>query len=354
MKRVALLLMTLILFFLIGCKNHISQLEEDILKEAKNIEEKSIEQQPEDKNNKKEEQGIPSPLSGIYASKDKVNRRPVAIMFDNHPKARWQSGLSQGEIIYEFMVEAPYTRYMGIYLINDPESIGPIRSSRPYFVTALLEYDPIYVRIGGSPQAKRDIIQLGIADIDGLSGNNKVFWRNKEVGKSSPHNMYTSMRAIRRAQESKGYNLIGDYRGFKFHEEDKEIEGFAATNVDIHYYNNNTTSYVYNSNEKVFYRKKDGMEHYDELDNTPIIAKNIIIQEAETKIIDKDGRLSIDLIGEGKGKYITNGKGIDIRWSRKSRNSKTYYYDERGKEIILNPGITWIQVVKKDTNIDIY
>ncbi len=63
-------------------------------------------------------------------------------MFDNHPSARWQSGLSQAEIVYEFLVEAPYTRYMGIYLINEPELIGPIRSSRPYFITTLLEYDP--------------------------------------------------------------------------------------------------------------------------------------------------------------------------------------------------------------------
>lgn len=96
--------------------------------------------------NKEEEvkqEGIQSRLSGIYASEEKVNRRPVAIMFDNHPRARWQSSLKDAEIVYEFMVEAPYTRYMGIYLINDPKSIGPIRSSRPYFISTLLEFDAV-------------------------------------------------------------------------------------------------------------------------------------------------------------------------------------------------------------------
>ena len=88
--------------------------------------------------------------------------------------------------------------------------------------------------------------------------------------------------------------------------------------------------------------------------NSPIKAKNIIIQEAKTKIIDSEGRLSIDLVGEGKGKYITNGKGIDIKWSKKSRNSKTYYYDKNGKEIVLNPGTTWIQVVSMNPNMDIH
>lgn len=59
--------------------------------------------------------GIPSPLSGIYAEEEKVNRRPVAVMFDNHNRARWQAGLKDAEIVYEFLVEAPYTRYLGIF-----------------------------------------------------------------------------------------------------------------------------------------------------------------------------------------------------------------------------------------------
>ena len=79
---------------------------------------------------------------------------------------------------------------MAIFLINDPESIGPIRSSRPYFVSALLEYDPVYVRVGGSPEAKRDIKELKIADIDGLSSSNKVLWKNRRLVKGRPITLY--------------------------------------------------------------------------------------------------------------------------------------------------------------------
>ena len=348
MKKLIIILMILSLSLLCGCKkDDITEIEDEILKEENTIED------IEEEEIKEEKEGIPSPISGLYAPEDKVNRRPIAIMFDNHPKARWQSGLSQAEIVYEFMVEAPYTRYMGIYLINEPESIGPVRSSRPYFVTTLLEYDPIYVRVGGSARAKQDIIQLKIADIDGLSSSNKVLWKNNKVGKKAPHNTYTSMEAIRKAGEERGYKPNGDYKGFKFHEDDTDIEGFSANKILINYYKNNTTLYIYNEEEKTYYRKKDGKGHYDELENLPVKAKNIIIQEAKTKVIDNEGRLSIDLIGEGKGKYITNGKGIDIKWSKKSRNSKTYYYDEKGNEIVLNPGVTWIQVVNTRPNIDI-
>ena len=344
MKKMFLLM---ILFLLTACaKNETQIIEEEILHEAEEIEENEemIEIIKE---------GIPSPISGMYALEDKVNRRPIVIMFDNHPRARWQSGLSQAEIVYEFLVEAPYTRYMGVYLIKEPESIGPIRSSRPYFVTTLLEYDPVYVRVGGSPQAKKDILQLKIADIDGLSSSNKVLWKNKSVGKKAPHNTYTSMETIRKTQKERGYRLLGEYQGFRFHEEDKDISGFDAEKVVINYYKDNITEYSYNPEEKLYYRKKDGKDHIDELDKSSIVAKNIIIQEAKTRIIDNEGRLEIDLIGEGKGKFITNGKGIDIKWSKESRNKKTYFYDENGKEIILNPGITWIQVVRTEPDIEV-
>ncbi|NMB09024.1 MAG: DUF3048 domain-containing protein [Tissierellia bacterium] len=347
MKKIIILM---ILFLLTACTRQETRLiEKEILEEAEETE--KVEEAEKTVEVKKE--GVPSPLSGIYVSENRVNRRPVAIMFDNHPSARWQSGLSQAEIVYEFLVEAPYTRYMGIYLINEPELIGPIRSSRPYFVTTLLEYDPIYIRVGGSPQAKKDIIQLKIADIDGLSSSNKVFWKNRNVRKKPPHNTYTSMEVIRKTQEDRKYKLLGEYEGFKFHEEDEDIVGDIANEIIINYFKNNITKYIYNSEEKLYYRQKDGKEHIDEFDKSPIVAKNIIIQEANTKIIDSEGRLAIDLIGEGKGKYITNGKAIDINWSKKSRSSKTIFSNKNGEEIVLNPGITWIQVVKTNPDIEI-
>lgn len=296
-------------------------------------------------------EGIPSPLSGIYGEEEKINRRPVAIMFDNHPRARWQAGLKDAEIVYEFLVEAPYTRYMGIYLMNDPEALGPIRSARPYFITASLEYDGVYVHVGGSPQAQSDVKSLKLADIDGLSSSNKVFWRKSH--KKMPNNLYTSMEVLRSTQEDRKYRLMGEYTPFKFKEDEEDMEGLEAKNVIIHYRKNNTTEYNYDSESKDYKRKKDGENHIDEIDSSSIVAKNIIIQEANTKVIDNIGRLDIQLIGEGKGKYISNGKYIDITWSKNSKASKTIYYDLNDEEIILNPGITWIQIVEPNTVIEI-
>lgn len=321
--------------------------------EKEEIEEQKNDENKEDKSNTVEKVGIPSPLSGIYGPEEKVNRRPVAVMFDNHPRARWQAGLSKAEVVYEFLVEYPYTRYMGIFLLNEPAHIGPIRSARPYFITALLEYDPIYVRVGGSEAAKADVRNLKIADIDGLASSSKVFWRYYKTGKKIPNNMYSSMEAIRKEQKRRNYRQTGNYQGFKFNEEDSSIEGKDAKTVIVRYNKQNTTKYVYDDKEKVYKRYKDGKLHVDELDNSPIIAKNIIIQKARTKVIDNEGRLSIDLVGEGKGIYITNGKAMEITWKKDSRRSRTVFYDSSKNEIRLNPGVTWIQVTKLNTSITI-
>ena len=342
MKKILLILILLLSIILIGCNRSEPEKEKSEIEIIGKKEEENIVEKKE---------GIPSPLSGIYAPEEKVKRRPVAVMFDNHPSARWQAGLSQAEIIYEFLVEAPYTRYMGIYLINDPEEIGPIRSSRPYFVTTLLEYDPIYVRVGGSVEAKKDIAVFNIADIDGLTSSNKVFYRKSN--KKKPHNLYTNMDIIRRTQEERGYKLTGDFSGFKFYDDDTDIDGFEAKDITIQYNRENKTQYIYDEDKKIYIRFKDGKHHIDEYDNKQIIAKNIIVEEVNTKVIDNEGRLSIDLVGNGSGIYITNGKGKKITWTKSSRSDKARYYDEKGEEIVLNPGVTWIQVTISNPNINI-
>ncbi len=327
----------------LGCKKESIIIEEEIILGNENKETEEVEVEVEEK------KGISSPLSGIYSSNLKVNRRPIAIMFDNHPRARWQSGLKDAEIIYEFSVEGTYTRYLGIYLINDPEIVGPIRSSRPYFVDAVLEYDPVYVRVGGSEQAKSDIKSFKIADIDGLTSSKSLFWR--ESHKKAPNNMYSSMGKIRESQKERGYKSLGEYDSFKFREKESDIQGEKAEHITINYNDENTTLYEYDSYENIYKRSKDGKLHIDEIDESQITAKNIIIQEARTRVIDREGRLDIDLIGEGRGKYITQGNYIDIEWIKKSRSGKTLYYDLEGNEIIFNPGNTWIQVVDLNPNI---
>ena len=164
--------------------------------------------------------GIPSPLSGIFAGEELVKSRIILVVFDNHPRARWQAGLKDAEVIYEFPVEGSYTRYLGLYLINNPDILGPIRSARPYFVTIAWQYDAIFVHVGGSEQAKVDVRNLNLAEIDGLTSSSKVFWRLAH--KKAPNNMYSSMDILREVQQERGFRQSSEYEGFVF-DMDKQL-----------------------------------------------------------------------------------------------------------------------------------
>lgn len=289
-----------------------------------------------------------SPLSGRATTEEILNRRPVAVMFDNHPNARWQAGLNQAEIVYEFPVEHPYTRYIGIFLMNSPESIGPVRSTRPYLVHTIAAYDPLYVRVGGSEAGKAEVKRYDIADIDGLASS--AFKRASH--KRAPNNLYISMDNIISEQRRLKYGEYANYEGYKFNLKDTDISQVNANSVKITYNKENTTRYEYNSDDKVYERYKDGKLHIDELDESTIIAKNIIIQEVSSRTIDNEGRKEIDIIGSGKGKYITNGKVKDISWEKSSVRQRIVYFDESG-EINLNEGNTWVQIVPKEANVEI-
>jgi len=293
--------------------------------------------------------GDKNPLTGIVTEIDLSGRRPIVVMLDNQIDARPQAALAQADVIYEILAEGLITRYMAVFYGEYPEHIGPVRSSRPYFIEKALEFDPFYVHVGGSMQALSDIKKLGIADIDGLSSG--AFWREKH--KKIPHNMYTSSEILVKDAISKGYETSVTVDFLEFNDTFTILEGLSASEITFIYKEpvqsdriGYSTSYKYNDEEKVYYRYTNGEPHVDENSNVQLTCTNILVQYAKTKVLDNEGRLDVDLITTGEGRYYTSGKYIDVKWSKDSASSITVFYDQSGNTIKLNPGVTWFQIVK--------
>src|SRR6185312_8758095 len=64
---------------------------------------------------------------------------PLAVMVENSPDARPQVGLDKADIVYEALAEGGISRFLALYLTQDAEAIGPVRSTRHYFVYAAAE-----------------------------------------------------------------------------------------------------------------------------------------------------------------------------------------------------------------------
>lgn len=290
-----------------------------------------------------------NPLTGQYFNLEDEHFRPIAVQFDNHPGARPQAGLIDADIAFEFYVEGGMTRYLGIFLSSYPEHLGPIRSSRPYFIQTAMGFDAFYAHVGGSYQALEDIKAYGVPSINAMNSN--AFWR--EGHKKIPHNLYTSSENILKVAESRGFRLDSDVLWQPFHMEPEEGNGtINAREIEFVYKapasnqaGGYATSYKYHSEEKVYYRYTNGMAHRDEVTNNHLNCSNILVQYVPTRVLDQEGRLEMALIGEGEGMYYTDGYGIPVTWKKASYGAPTFFYYQ-GEKLVMNPGKTWVQVMR--------
>lgn len=283
-----------------------------------------------------------------YNIKRKSLERPIAYVINNIPQAWPQSGIYGADVIYEVRVEGGLTRLIAIFTRGDVNKIGPIRSARHDFLDISMEYDAIFAHFGGSPKAFEDIKLLNIPALNGIVLDGLMYWRDKS--RKAPHNCYTSIDKTLEYAKRYGYNKQVPFYHFKF-SENTNLNGQIANRVDICYSHAHNTSYIFDEKRKVYDRFMKGMPHIDELINTQLSAKNIIIQYANHLSMDDEDRQEIQLVGSGKGYYVTNGKYIEIKWYKPSRREKTIYFDNEGKEIILNKGQTWIQIVPTNSTI---
>ena len=284
--------------------------------------------------------------------------RPIAVMIDNHNGAWPQAGLNKAYLVYEIIVEGGETRLMALFKGQDIENIGPVRSSRHYFLDYAMENDAIYVHYGWSPQAESDISTFSINNINGLNYNysSSTFWRISS--KNSPHNVMTSTTAIKQMAEDKGYRTTSEVSSLlNYVTEEVNLEdGIEANEITIPHSTLQTVRYVYDEEEKVYTRYARGRLQSDLTTGDELTTKNIIIEFIDNYTLNdgtSKGRQAISNIGTYDGYYITNGQAIKIKCTKTARNSRTKYEDEEGNTIDVNDGNTWINICPENADVTI-
>ena len=296
--------------------------------------------------------GVEQKSIQIFNGKD----RPIAVMIDNHNQAWPQAGLNQAYLVYEIIVEGGETRLMALFKGVNVDKIGPVRSSRHYFLDYAMENDAIYAHYGWSPQAESDIKRFSINNLNGITESETTFWRVKD--KSAPHNAVTSTDAILKAAKAKKYKTTSTKESVLNYvtDEVKLEDGQGATSVTIPHSTLQTVKYEYDEENQVYKRYARNKAQTDWDTGNNVTTKNIIItfcDNYELDDVENKGRQGLKNIGTFDGYYITNGKAIKIKCIKEERNKQTRYEDLKGNEIEVNDGNTWINICPKDADVKI-
>lgn len=297
---------------------------------------------------------VPSTLTGLPVEPT-INQRPVVgAMIENSLEARPQSGLSQAGVVFEAVAEGGITRYLALFQDQQPSSIGPIRSARPYYVQWALGFQAIYAHVGGSPDALALIKNSGTQDLDQYY-NAGAFQRVNT--KTSPHNVYSNVATLAGAGEGKGFKSA--FTGFTrvAVNPPKTTEALKpATGIDFNLsgftYN---PRYDYDSASKTYKRSEAGAAQIDANTNQQLAPRVVIaiVVPMGAGALDAQGVAysNYNTIGTGTAYVFQNGTAVVGNWTKASQEAQIAFTTADGKPLPLEAGQTWISAVTSPGNV---
>jgi hypothetical protein len=284
------------------------------------------------------------PLTGLGSS-DEINGRAIAVMINNHPQARQQSGLYKADLVYEVLAEGSVTRFLAIFQSEQPDIIGPVRSARDYYIELAKGYDSLYIAHGFSPDAQVMLNAGYIDDLNGLYYDGTLFERASF--RRAPHNSYISFDHILEGAQQKGYEMekMPDSLSFFTEDEVNALTGVAVNEFSILYssYDNPFNStFAYDESLKKYKRFSNEEQTVEYDSKEPVLVDNVFIVETRHRIIDNEGRRDIDLTTGGKAYLMQKGMKMEVEWRNVEGRILPYL---NGQVIEFVPGTTWISII---------
>lgn len=283
-----------------------------------------------------------SPLTGAKLTDEAPTKRPVtAIMIENSTDARPQSGLKDAGIVYEAIAEGGITRLLAVYQEARPQTIGPVRSLRPYYADWGAGYDASIVHVGGSRDALTHLREISRKDLDQYAHGDS-FWRTND--RVPPHNVYTSFDKLDALNSSLGFTS-STFTGFA-RNDDKPAEAPEASAIAINFssasYN---TTYRYDKENDHYTRSVGGEPHNDREAGQLTPRSVVAIKIAMSTYFDDGPRMVATTIGSGEATVFQHGKVTEGTWRKSSPTAPLELLDSAGKTISLPRGQTWIAAI---------
>ncbi|WP_018923591.1 DUF3048 domain-containing protein [Salsuginibacillus kocurii] len=320
--------------------------------EEQDIDNASEEEQPEEEDlpaeeaeevgteeaDEEEASGDPHPLTGL-PTEDMNDHRPLAVVINNHPQARPQTGLNEADLTYEILAEGSTTRFVSLFHSEEPDLVGPVRSARAYHLDLASGFDSLFVTHGWSPEAQDRLIAGEMAYLNGLNYDGTLFQRSAD--RPAPHDSYITYDDMLTGLDQEGYTLERDFPSLEFADEPAE-GGEEAEEIAINYEDSYDVTFTYDPDNEVYTRASDGEETVDDETDEPLEVSNLLIAETDHQVVDEEGRRQIDLASGGQALLLQNGQVHDLEWENEDGQIVPV---QNGEIVPFVPGSTWINIV---------
>jgi hypothetical protein len=302
------------------------------------------------------------PLTGLRVDKpENLNRRPLAIKVSNSPDiVRPQAGLDKADVVFEHYAEAGLTRFTAVFLSQDAEKVGSVRSARLVDLEIVAMFQSLLGYSGSSAGVGRALTSLDYGDR--IMHDGPGFVRIPAPGKAYEHTLFTSTAALWQLATDHNVNQRVSMNNWVFSSQAPE-GGQPASTLKINYRTDIITAeYQYDQAAGAYMRFILGAPHTEELTGKQLSAKNVIVLYAnhvDTDMAeDTTGStwyysIQIQIWGQGRALIFRDGQMYDVNWLRPARDDLVQFQDAAGNVVPLKPGNTWVQFVPLNAPVEI-
>jgi Protein of unknown function (DUF3048) N-terminal domain/Protein of unknown function (DUF3048) C-terminal domain len=297
----------------------------------------------------------------------RATRHPISIMVDDQADARPQSGLSTADLVIQAPAEAGIPRYMAVYQAGDADAIGPIRSTRLYYIGWASEWNALYAHVGGAPNALsflRSQDKRLVYNADEFHWGPQTGFMVRVRERIAPHNVYSSSALLFQLAGVLGARSTVDKPAWTFIDDTPLAARPTGGSVIVPYSYNRVVMH-YDRDTNRYLRSVTGETlQVDAGNGQPVAPRNVIIQFVNVGPLSnrpgeannlKKGRLELGYIGSGRAIVMRNGEIIQATWSKSADAKPTLFRyatgPQKGQPVGLVRGQIFIEVVSRQTNV---
>ena len=287
----------------------------------------------------KEWVGPKHPLTGLPALEGIVPRPALAVKIGNNDfNSLPHEGLAEADIVYEALIEAGKTRFLGIYQSSLPERIAPVRSARSTDISLIGNLSNPHFAYWGSNEGVG--VEVEEAERSGTFvrqsaevNSSGAFSRDPSRG-NSPYDGVLNPAYLIGDVPASAPIAIFDYGA---------LPVTAVSTFGLRWETDGrVVEYLWDQQSSKWKRFQDGSPMIDS-NGIQLDSENIVLLYVDYSRSNADPNSpQAQSTGSGDGWLLRNGKIVGITWDRQFEALKwSFFDDDTGESVNLDYGRTW-------------